>query len=71
LNWIEAEESGGVFVGDTSGIGERAGLAFAKHSENPTIYIVGRNATAAENIITEVRRLNPSNYAKFYSSSMT
>jgi short-subunit dehydrogenase involved in D-alanine esterification of teichoic acids len=56
----------GVFVGGTSGIGEHTALAFVQHSHNPTVYIVGRNAAAAENIITEMQRLNPSNDAKFY-----
>jgi NADP-dependent 3-hydroxy acid dehydrogenase YdfG len=56
----------GVFVGGTSGIGEHTALAFAKHSENPTIYIVGRNATAAENIINEMKKLNTSKDAKFH-----
>ena len=52
-----------VVVGGTSGIGECIVRAIAKYGSDPTIVIVGRNATAAEKIIGECQKLSPS--AKF------
>jgi NAD(P)-dependent dehydrogenase (short-subunit alcohol dehydrogenase family) len=47
---FKARSSGfvAVFAGVTSGIGEATVKALAAHGEKCTVYIVGRNKTAAE-----------------------
>lgn len=48
-----------VFVGATSGIGEGTLRAFAKHIPNPTVYIVGRSQTAASQLLSDLKEINP------------
>lgn len=60
------KEQVGVFVGGTSGIGLNTALAFARHTESPTVYIVGRNAEAGERIIRQMREINSSPNAKYH-----
>ncbi|CAM1504926.1 Fc.00g025170.m01.CDS01 [Cosmosporella sp. VM-42] len=47
-----------VFIGGTSGVGEYTLKAFAKHSSNPRVYVVGRSQEAADRIIQECKQLN-------------
>ncbi|OCL04846.1 hypothetical protein AOQ84DRAFT_367135, partial [Glonium stellatum] len=49
-----------VFVGATNGIGLGALRAFTKHTQSPTIYIVGRNAAALDRLLASLTTLNPS-----------
>lgn len=51
-----------VFLGATSGIGQSAlrQLAQASVHKAPRVYIVGRNARAAEPFLAELRQTNPS-----------
>lgn len=55
-----------VFVGGTSGIGEYTAYAFAKYTKCPTIYIVGRNATAGERIVEKLKQINDDPQSKYY-----
>jgi NAD(P)-dependent dehydrogenase (short-subunit alcohol dehydrogenase family) len=54
-----------VVVGGTSGIGEAMVRAMAKHASGAVVYIVGRNAEAADRIITDCRALGPSSRFEF------
>ena len=47
-----------VFVGATAGIGLGALQALTKHTDAPTIYIVGRSETKLSTIIKELKQLN-------------
>lgn len=49
----------GVFFGGTSGIGEYTAKALVRHTQNPTVYIVGRNKEAGERILRELSALRP------------
>lgn len=55
----------GVFVGGTSGIGENTAYEFAKHTPNPTIYIVGRNETNGARVLDKIKELNSNAIAHF------
>lgn len=55
----------GVFVGGTSGIGEHTAYAFARYTEAPTIYIVGRNEEAGSRIVAKLQELNSNPEARF------
>ena len=56
-----------VFLGATSGIGRSTvkQLAIATDVKSPTIYIVGRSASAATSLIAELRQSNPSANVEF------
>ncbi|KAI1068826.1 hypothetical protein LB507_006304 [Fusarium sp. FIESC RH6] len=56
-----------VFLGATSGIGRSTvkQLAIATDGKSPTIYIVGRSASAATSLIAELRQSNPSAAVEF------
>ena len=47
-----------VFVGATAGIGLGALQSLAKHTDAPTIYIVGRSEAKLDTIISELKELN-------------
>ncbi|OCK84609.1 NAD(P)-binding protein, partial [Lepidopterella palustris CBS 459.81] len=47
-----------VFVGGTNGIGLGALRALTKHTDSPTIYIVGRSQSSLEKLISELKTLN-------------
>jgi NAD(P)-dependent dehydrogenase (short-subunit alcohol dehydrogenase family) len=49
-----------VFVGATQGIGLGALRALTKHTDHPTIFIVGRSQPTLTSIITELKTTNPS-----------
>lgn len=49
----------GVFVGATSGIGEHTAYLFAKLTNNPTIYIVGRNEESGSRVQNKIKEINP------------
>ncbi|KAK9236563.1 hypothetical protein V1525DRAFT_433634 [Lipomyces kononenkoae] len=56
-----------VFVGATSGIGQATLIHFARAtvSKSPTIYIVGRSASASGKLIADLRTINPSAKIEF------
>ena len=47
-----------VFVGATNGIGEYTLKQFAKHTQQPRVYFVGRSQEAADRIVAECKALN-------------
>lgn len=49
-----------VFVGATSGIGEITLKKFAKYTQRPRAYFIGRSQGAADRIVAECKTLNPS-----------
>lgn len=55
-----------VFVGGTSGIGEHTAYEFVKHTHSPTCYIIGRNATAGEQILSQLKELNSNENSQFH-----
>ncbi|KAF7596884.1 hypothetical protein BBP40_011929 [Aspergillus hancockii] len=60
-----------VFVGGTSGIGEATAKQFAKTIESPTIYIIGRNRSAAARILQRLQSLNPRGTFEFIQSDVS
>jgi NAD(P)-dependent dehydrogenase (short-subunit alcohol dehydrogenase family) len=54
-----------VVVGGTSGIGEATVRSLAKHTQKASVYIVGRNATAADRILADCQGLSPSSKFEF------
>jgi short-subunit dehydrogenase len=58
-------------VGATSGIGEYTAKAFVKNTIAPHVYIVGRNAPAAEQIINECKTLNPDGVVEFLKADVS
>ncbi|KAF7165179.1 hypothetical protein CNMCM5623_009445 [Aspergillus felis] len=48
-----------LFVGGTSGIGKHAAIRLANVVDQPTIYLVGRNAEAGARIVEELKAGNP------------
>lgn len=48
-----------LFVGGTSGIGEVTLKKFARYTQKPRAYIIGRSQEAADRIIVECKDLNP------------
>jgi NAD(P)-dependent dehydrogenase (short-subunit alcohol dehydrogenase family) len=63
LNNNESLKSAGsgltaVFVGATQGIGLGALKALTKHTDTPTIFIVGRSESTLSSIITELKTMN-------------
>jgi hypothetical protein len=58
-------------VGATSGIGEFTAKAFVRNTIGPHVYIVGRNASAAERIIGECKELNKDGKVEFLKADVT
>ncbi|KXX73308.1 putative short-chain type dehydrogenase/reductase VdlC [Madurella mycetomatis] len=54
-----------VIVGGTSGIGEAMVRAMAKHANGAVVYVIGRNAEAANRILTDCRNQCPSSRFEF------
>lgn len=54
-----------VIVGGTSGIGEAMVRAMAKHANAAVVYVIGRNAEAANRILTDWRNQCPSSRFEF------
>jgi short-subunit dehydrogenase len=48
-----------VITGGTSGIGEETAKSFARSTDRPHIYILGRSQPSADRIIGECKVLNP------------
>ncbi|KAF8426536.1 hypothetical protein EV426DRAFT_591701 [Tirmania nivea] len=48
-----------LFVGATSGIALHTLKSFATHTNSPTIYFTGRSTTAANSLISETLKINP------------
>ena len=48
-----------VFVGATNGVGETTVRQFAKHANQPRVYIIGRCREAGDRIAAEGKELNP------------
>lgn len=53
-------------VGGTNGIGAGMAIKLAQYSTNPTIHIVGRNATAAKGVISDLELVNPQGTYTFH-----
>ncbi|KAF8849452.1 hypothetical protein BDZ45DRAFT_235504 [Acephala macrosclerotiorum] len=60
-----------LFVGGTSGIGEFTLKAFVKNTISPRVYLVGRNASAADRIIEECHGLNKDGKVEFIKADVT
>lgn len=58
-------------VGGTSGIGEYTLKAFVQHTVSPRVYLVGRNAEAADRIIKECEALNKDGKVEFLKADVT
>lgn len=56
----------GVFIGGTNGIGRATAVEFTKNTVDPTVYIVGRNASAGESLIEQLKETNGGKNAKYY-----
>lgn len=56
----------GVFFGGTSGIGEQTAKAFVRYTNNPTVYIIGRNKDAGARILRELGELKPDSKTNFH-----
>ena len=48
-----------VFVGATSGIGRATLLALSRYADSPRIYFLGRSQSAADQIVTQCKAVNP------------
>ncbi|KAE9363649.1 NAD(P)-binding protein [Stipitochalara longipes BDJ] len=60
-----------LFVGGTSGIGEFTLKAFVQNTISPRVYLVGRNATAADRIIKECGELNKEGKVEFLKADVS
>ncbi|KAL4802069.1 short-chain dehydrogenases/reductase [Aspergillus unguis] len=60
-----------VFVGATSGIGEEAALCLARNTDQPTIYIIGRNEAAGARITETMKAQNPSGSYFFFPADVS
>jgi NAD(P)-dependent dehydrogenase (short-subunit alcohol dehydrogenase family) len=62
-----------LFIGATSGIGRSALTQFARASKDksPRIYVVGRSASRAADIIAELRQLNTSAQVEFIGQDVS
>ncbi|MCJ1250458.1 hypothetical protein MMC30_007686 [Trapelia coarctata] len=60
-----------LFVGATSGIGEATLKQFAKSSNAPKVYIVGRSKTSATSLLKELETLNPQGTFNFIQSEIS
>lgn len=60
-----------LFVGATSGVGESTVKQLAKYTIRPTVFLVGRNETAASSIISELKSINPQGDFKFIKSDVS
>lgn len=60
-----------VFVGGTSGIGLYTLVALARHCASPTIYIIGRSQPAADEILSDLRSINPNGTYTFFRSDVS
>ncbi|KAJ2955072.1 hypothetical protein NQZ79_g8869 [Umbelopsis isabellina] len=65
------EKPVGVFVGSTSGIGEHAAYAMARFTGKPKIYIVGRNASAGERIIANLKGIQSAGTYQFLQHDLS
>lgn len=59
-----------LLVGATSGIGEYTAKGLATSIERPTIYIVGRNETAGNRIVEELKATNKNGTYIFLSADV-
>ncbi|KAF7719301.1 Uncharacterized protein PECH_004762 [Penicillium ucsense] len=55
----------GVFVGATNGIGRASLLAFAKYTQQPRLYFIGRSQTAADEVLGQLKDVNPGGQYEF------
>ncbi|OCK83781.1 NAD(P)-binding protein [Lepidopterella palustris CBS 459.81] len=60
-----------VFVGGTSGIGESTAREFARNTDSPRVYLVGRNQAEATRITQELQKLNPEGKFHFIKSDLS
>ena len=61
----------GVFIGATNGIGETTLREFARHTNAPRAYFVGRSREAGDRIAAECKRLNPDGQFTFIQSDLS
>lgn len=55
----------GVFVGATSGIGKAAVLKLAQYTRQPRLYFIGRSQRAADEILPQLKQINPDGRYEF------
>ncbi|KAF2856955.1 hypothetical protein T440DRAFT_438155 [Plenodomus tracheiphilus IPT5] len=60
-----------IFVGGTSGIGFFTAREFARHTITPHIYLIGRDASAAQSCIREIQAINPSSQLTFLQKDIS
>ncbi|KAB8202585.1 hypothetical protein BDV34DRAFT_236871 [Aspergillus parasiticus] len=60
-----------LFVGGTSGIGQSTLRQFAKHTDNPTAYIIGRSESRAKPFLFELQQLNPKGRFNFIETDVS
>src|SRR2546421_11208710 len=60
-----------IFVGGTSGIGEATVRAFAANGSKCTVYVIGRNDTAATAIIEDCKALSPESTFTFIKKDVS
>jgi NAD(P)-dependent dehydrogenase (short-subunit alcohol dehydrogenase family) len=60
-----------VFVGGTSGIGFFTAREFARNTISPHIYLIGRNATEASKIISELKSINSTSNISFIQKDVS
>ena len=48
-----------LFVGATSGIAFHTLIEYARHSDRPKVYIVGRNEATLSKIMADLKKINP------------
>lgn len=75
-NWnssLRADHSSpvAVFVGATSGIGEEAAKCLSRNTNQPTIYIVGRNEAAGARLTEAMKAQNPNGSYFFFSADIS
>ncbi|KAF2671865.1 short-chain dehydrogenase/reductase [Microthyrium microscopicum] len=59
------------FIGATSGIGEEALRQFTQYATSPKIYIVGRSASSAAPLISQLKQSNPEATIEFVEKNVS
>jgi short-subunit dehydrogenase len=64
-NVLDIKNPVAVIVGGTSGIGEYTAYTFAKYTEAPSFYIVGRSEESGKRVLDRLKELNRNPSSKF------